>query len=616
MDALSFHPYPNANTDQISNGYAWPSIGLVNADRLKQAIQDAFGGTSQPTVGSRLKLVYDELGWQVDTSGQAAYAGSENVPVTTEANQAAIYGQIPRLVACDPAISAVNMFGFVDEADLSGFQAGLIRKDGTPRASLNTFREGIAAGCSGGQVAWSPAKGVVGASAKFNDSSPKPAKQTAWNVNATAAEDAHAQLSLFKVKNQAKRCTAGTGAADRDAGPRRRLRGQGGLYAAATAPEEGARIGVLRLRADARGGDERGPAVDVPEQGVPRGPGREGREKAKTKKNKNGKPGKKARRRRARSRRRHAPGPRRVRVPGLCYNPPRVRDTRLDRLGELIAGYSLDLQPGDVVRIEGGDVAEPLLYALYRAALRRGANPYLQVGMDRLSELKVAEGDDEQIAYVSQLEWNELEQLDAVATVWAERNTRSFTNADSERYGRYLSARRELSQRGWERIAAGDLRWCGTLQPVEAYAQDAEMSMEEYEDFVYAACHVTGEDDPVEHWLGVSAELRQHAERLEQVRELRIVGPDTDLTLGVAGRTWQKADGHSNMPDGEVFTSPVESETRGRDPLRLPGGLRGPRGRRRAAPVRRRARGRIRGLARRRLPPLAARDGRRRGRAR
>ena len=215
MDALSFHPYPNANTDQLSNGYAWPSIGLVNADRLKQAIHDAFGGTSQPTVGSSLKLFYDELGWQVDTSGQASYSGSENVPVTSEANQAEIYGQIPRLVACDPAISAVNLFGFVDAGDLAGFQAGLVRKDGTPRASLNTFRDGVAAGCSGSRVAWSPAKGVVGAGAKFNDSSPKPVKQKAWNANATAAEDAHAQLALFKVTSTTKRCTAGKGAADR-----------------------------------------------------------------------------------------------------------------------------------------------------------------------------------------------------------------------------------------------------------------------------------------------------------------------------------------------------------------------------------------------------------------
>ncbi len=240
-----------------------------------------------------------------------------------------------------------------------------------------------------------------------------------------------------------------------------------------------------------------------------------------------------------------------------------MRDPRLDRLGELIAGYSLDLRPGQVVRIEGDDVAEDLLYAVYRAALARGAHAYLQVGLARLGELKLEEGSDEQIAYVSQLEWDELEQLDAVATVWGERNTRSFTNADPERYGRFLGARRELSKRGWERIAAGELRWCGTLAPVEAYAQDAEMSLEEYEDFVFGACHVDGVDDPVEHWRGVSADLGRHADRLERVAELRIVGPDTDLTLGVAGRRWQRADGRSNMPDGEVFTSPLETATRG-----------------------------------------------------
>ncbi len=248
-----------------------------------------------------------------------------------------------------------------------------------------------------------------------------------------------------------------------------------------------------------------------------------------------------------------------------------MRDPRLDRLGELIAGYSLDLQPGEVVRIEGDEVAEDLLYALYRAALRRGANAYLQVGLERLAELKLAEGSEEQLAYVSQLEWDNLDQLDAVATVWGERNTRNFTNAEPERFGRFLSARRELSKRGWERIAAGDLRWCGTLAPVEAYAQDAEMSLEEYEDFVFDACHVSGDGDPVAHWRGVTAEISRHATRLEQVRELRVVGPGTDLTLGVAGRKWQVADGKSNMPDGEVFTSPLETATTGEIRFGFPG---------------------------------------------
>jgi aminopeptidase len=88
------------------------------------------------------------------------------------------------------------------------------------------------------------------------------------------------------------------------------------------------------------------------------------------------------------------------------------------------------------------------------------------------------------------------------------------------------------------------------------------MSLEEYEDFVFSACHVD-EDEPAEHWRLVSASLAARAEELEMVRELRIVGPDTDLRVSVEGRKWLAADGRYNMPDGEVFTSPVESETEG-----------------------------------------------------
>ena len=88
------------------------------------------------------------------------------------------------------------------------------------------------------------------------------------------------------------------------------------------------------------------------------------------------------------------------------------------------------------------------------------------------------------------------------------------------------------------------------------------MSLAEYEDFVYAACHVD-EDDPAAHWRAVSAELRAARPRLGGVRELRILGPDTNLRVGVEGRSWLAADGRYNMPDGEVFTSPLETETEG-----------------------------------------------------
>jgi aminopeptidase len=112
-------------------------------------------------------------------------------------------------------------------------------------------------------------------------------------------------------------------------------------------------------------------------------------------------------------------------------------------------------------------------------------------------------------------------------------------------------------------MSAGDLGWLGVLFPTEAHAQDAQMSLAEYERFVFRACHVEEPGDPVAHWQGVRDELGARAEALSEARELRIVGPGTDLTLGVEGRRWQAADGRYNMPDGEVYTSPLETVTEG-----------------------------------------------------
>jgi aminopeptidase len=239
-----------------------------------------------------------------------------------------------------------------------------------------------------------------------------------------------------------------------------------------------------------------------------------------------------------------------------------VIDPRVERLAALIVDYSLELEEGQVVRIDGFDVAERLALALYRAALEAGAHPYTNLGVTGLLELLLEHGSEEQREFLSPVQWQEVETIDALVTIWSEANTRSLSRIEPSRHAGYIAAHRRLSNRRWERIAQGDMRWCGTLFPTHGHAQEAEMSLEEYERFVFAACHVH-EDDPAAHWRGVSRTLRARAEELGSVRELRIVGPDTDLRLGVEGRTWLAADGRYNMPDGEVFTSPLETETEG-----------------------------------------------------
>ncbi len=240
-----------------------------------------------------------------------------------------------------------------------------------------------------------------------------------------------------------------------------------------------------------------------------------------------------------------------------------MRDPRIEKLADLITGYSLDLREGQVYRIDGEDVSIPLAVALYRSAIRRGAQPYTKIVPSGLDEIELQEASDEQLTHIPALELLANDRLDAWSSLWGAVNTRSLTRADPERRRLQLSTHYRMVNRRWSRISSGDLAWCGTLYPTQGHAQDAEMSLSEYEDFVHGACHTREGDDPIAHWRGVSALLTARAREFDDVRELRIVGPDTDLRVVVEGRTWMASDGRHNMPDGEIFTSPVETGTRG-----------------------------------------------------
>ena len=169
MDGFSFHPYPNPSDFSVpfTFTYGWPNAGVQELPRIKQALWDAFTGTPQPTTVQGLKLYLDEVGWQVDTSGNSAYEGSENVRVTSEATQAAIYAEMVRFVACDPDVAQLNFFGYYDERNRAGWQSALRRADGSERPANAAVASAIAAGCTTGIRSWSPLAKPEGAAVEF-----------------------------------------------------------------------------------------------------------------------------------------------------------------------------------------------------------------------------------------------------------------------------------------------------------------------------------------------------------------------------------------------------------------------------------------------------------------
>jgi aminopeptidase len=238
-------------------------------------------------------------------------------------------------------------------------------------------------------------------------------------------------------------------------------------------------------------------------------------------------------------------------------------DPRLSRLARVLVDYSIDVQPNERVAISAPTLAAPLVEAVFLRVLERGGFPHLLLALPGLDSLFLQRASDAQLDYVSPLLQTAYGEFEGLVSLSAPANTRELSGVDPEKQGRRRKAMAPLSELILKRAAQGKYKWVGANFPVNALAQDAEMSLAEYEDFVYGACHVNGDDDPTAHWLGVRDTQQKLVDWLAPHDKVEIRGPNVDLRLSVKGRTFINACGRRNMPDGEIFTSPVEDSVEG-----------------------------------------------------
>jgi aminopeptidase len=241
-----------------------------------------------------------------------------------------------------------------------------------------------------------------------------------------------------------------------------------------------------------------------------------------------------------------------------------MRDPRLEKLADVLVNYSVGVKKDQVVRISGPPVSQPLIIELYRKVVTAGGHPFARMAPEELGEIFLKTATDEQLKYVSPIALFEGERIDCSIGIWGEENTKALTNVDPEKIGLQQAARKPLFDTFMKRAAEGKLHWCGTQFPCQAAAQDAEMSLAEYEDFVFSA-GLLDRPDPVAAWKKVSERQQRLTDLLNASKgDYRVVAANgTDLRMSVAGHKWINCDGHENFPDGEVFTGPVVESVNG-----------------------------------------------------
>ncbi len=239
-----------------------------------------------------------------------------------------------------------------------------------------------------------------------------------------------------------------------------------------------------------------------------------------------------------------------------------MSDPRITNLARVIVDYSVKAKPGDQVFMTATPAATPLINELYRLLIQRGAHVTPLIELPGLSPIFFQYASDEQLKYVPPVSKYVIENFDVRLSILSQVNTRELSGVDPARQAARQSAMREITQTFMERSATGALRWNLTMFPTDAYAQDAEMSLADFEDFVYRAC-LCDQADPVAAWEEVARRQQLLVDWLAGKHEVHLVGPDTDLTVGITGRSFVNCCGDKNMPDGEVFTGPEETRVNG-----------------------------------------------------
>jgi aminopeptidase len=237
-------------------------------------------------------------------------------------------------------------------------------------------------------------------------------------------------------------------------------------------------------------------------------------------------------------------------------------DPRVSKLAQVLVNYSLEIQPGQKFVLVTTPLGQELALAVYEEGVKAGANVYLMCDFPQAMEIFLKNASDEQLQFVSPFSKLITETFDARLSISAQENTRALSATDPTRQALRTRANRPIMQTFMERTARRELRWCYTEFPTQSSAQEAEMSLRDYQDFVFSAGKLD-QPDPVAAWRREGQRMQELLRWLAEKEELVLKGPDVDLRMSVRGRTFVAADGHENFPDGEIFTGPVEDSVNG-----------------------------------------------------
>ncbi len=237
-------------------------------------------------------------------------------------------------------------------------------------------------------------------------------------------------------------------------------------------------------------------------------------------------------------------------------------DKRYDKYAQLIVDRSLEVKEGMNVMIMGTTEAKPLMLSLQKELLKKGAFPYFNISFPESEEIKYKYASDYQLRTTGLIELFVSERYDAILLIHSEDNPVANSRVDIKRQMLSLQSMGQPMQNVMSRVAQEKMKWSSCIFPSRGLAQLANMGQVAFEEMILDAVKLN-DASPIKTWEIIEKEQQKLIDYLSDKDKVHIIGEDTDLTFSVKGRKWINCSGRSNLPDGEIYTGPIEDSVNG-----------------------------------------------------
>jgi len=247
-------------------------------------------------------------------------------------------------------------------------------------------------------------------------------------------------------------------------------------------------------------------------------------------------------------------------------------NTFYEKLAKIAINYSIKVKEGDRILISGPSHAKDLILATYAEVLKAGGHTQILTQIEGVQEIFFKYASEKQLVYVDNIQKMFFKEFDGMVQILGDYNPYKNATVDPKKMAKMQSApgRFEIMNIMNERTSKGEFNWVIAPFPCQSLAQEAKMDLFSYFEFVEKAL-LLDKDDPVGEWTKIDQKQEKIAKFLNKSNEIHVIGEDTDLMLSVKGRKWINCSGQNNLPDGEVFTGPVEDSVNGHIRFTYPG---------------------------------------------